>query len=125
MAIYSRKFFAFAELSVERLYLWALGPTSTRLVSQMVGGAWPLAPPPPPPGSYTYAEHIVYGGEVIKIWLFLIAFSHLKFLSECMKVGLVIPVYKRQGKDPLLINSYQGIILSSVLSKAFEIILLQ
>ena len=34
----------------------------------------------------------------------------------------MIPVYKRQGKNPLLVSSYCGITLSSVLSKVLEII---
>ena len=72
-------------------------------------------------------EHIVYGGYVLKIWLKKI-FNRTFTLEEvpgCMKEGLVIPIYKRQGKDPLLINSYREITLSSVLSKVFDIILLQ
>ena len=72
-------------------------------------------------------EHIVYGGEVLKIWLKKI-FNRLLTLEElpdCLKVGLVVPIYKRQGKDPLLVSSYRGITLSSVLSKVLEIILLQ
>ena len=39
--------------------------------------------------------------------------------------GGVVPIYRRQGKDPLLVNSYRGITLSFVLSKILEIILLQ
>ena len=72
-------------------------------------------------------EHIVYGGEVLKIWLRKI-FNHileLEDVPECLKEGTVVPVYKRQGKDPLLVSSYRGITLSSVLSKVLEIILLQ
>ena len=42
-----------------------------------------------------------------------------------MKDGLVIPVYKWQGKNPLLLNSYRGITISPVLCKIFELILLQ
>ena len=42
-----------------------------------------------------------------------------------MKDGLVIPVYKRQGKKTLQVNSNRGITLSPVLSKIFEIVLLQ
>ena len=49
----------------------------------------------------------------------------LEELPDCLKVGLVVPIYKRQGKDPLLVSSYRGITLSSVLSKVLEIILLQ
>lgn len=72
-------------------------------------------------------EHIVYGGDCLKIWLKKI-FNRIVTLEEvpsCMKEGLVIPIYKRQGKDPLAVGSYRGITLSSVLPKLLEIILLQ
>ena len=49
----------------------------------------------------------------------------LKEIPDCVKEGLVIPIYKRQGKDLLQTSSYRGITLSSVLSKLLEIILLQ
>ena len=38
---------------------------------------------------------------------------------------IIIPAFKGKGRDPLLKKSYRGIILTSVLAKAFEIILLQ
>ena len=72
-------------------------------------------------------EHIVYGGEVLKLWLKKI-FNRIVTLEEVpssLKEGVVIPVYKRQGKDPLQMNSYRGITISSVLSKVLEIIFLQ
>ena len=69
-------------------------------------------------------EQIVYGGEVLKIWLRPHS-GKLKHLPQCMKNGIVVPVYKRQDKDPLLVTSYSGITLSSVLSKILELILLQ
>ena len=55
-------------------------------------------------------EHIVYGGEVLKIWLkkTFNRILELEDLPECMKDGIVVPVYKRQGKDPLLVTSYRG-----------------
>ena len=49
-------------------------------------------------------EHMVYGGEMLKVWL-----KHILTLEEfpdCFKKGIVVPIYKRQGKDPLLVNSY-------------------
>lgn len=72
-------------------------------------------------------EHVFFGGEVLKLWLKKI-FNRLIVLEEipnCLNEGLVIPIYKRNGKDPLLVNSYRGITLSSVIIKVFEIILLQ
>ncbi len=72
-------------------------------------------------------EHTKYGGVSLKVWLKKV-FNRILLLEEVpasMKEGLVIPVYKGQGKDPLLVNSYRGITLSSVLAKLLEIVLLQ
>ena len=64
---------------------------------------------------------------MLKVWLKKVynRILTLEEFPECFKEGRVVPIYKRQGKDPLLVNSYRGITLSSVLSKVLEIILLQ
>ena len=69
----------------------------------------------------------MYGGKALKIWLKKIfnCIIVLEEVPDCLKEGLVIPIYKKQGKDPLLPSSYRGITLSSVVSKLLEIILLQ
>ena len=41
-----------------------------------------------------------------------------------MKEGVIVPVYKGKGKDPLMPESYRGITMSSVIAKTFELILL-
>ena len=41
-----------------------------------------------------------------------------------MKEGVVVPVYKGKGKDPLIPSSYRGITMSSVIAKTLEIVLL-
>ena len=72
-------------------------------------------------------EHIFYGGEALKLWLKKL-FNRIIALEEiptCLNEGLIIPVYKGNGKDPLLPDSYRGITLSSVITKLFEIVLLQ
>ena len=43
----------------------------------------------------------------------------------CLREGIIFPVYKGKGKDPLLMENYRGITLSSVIVKLFEIIFLQ
>ena len=43
----------------------------------------------------------------------------------CLREGIILPVYKGKGKDPLLMENYLGISLFSVMVKLFEIILLQ
>ena len=71
-------------------------------------------------------EYFKYGGEHLKLWLNKI-FNRILVLEDtpqCMKDGLLIPVYKRQGRNPLLLNSYRGITISPILCKILEIILL-
>ena len=72
------------------------------------------------------AEHLIYGGTAIVLWLKKI-FNRIISLEEvpsCLKEGVIIPVYKGKGKDPMVTHSYRGITLSSVIAKAFEIVIL-
>ena len=46
-------------------------------------------------------------------------------VPDSLKGGLIVPIYKGKGKDPLLTSSYRGITLSSSIVKLFEIIILQ
>ena len=41
-----------------------------------------------------------------------------------LKLGVIVPVYKGNGRDPHICNNYQGITLTSVLSKCLEVIIL-
>ena len=72
-------------------------------------------------------EHLYYGGEALKLWLKKIfnRFIALEEVPNSLNEGLVIPVYKKNGKDPHLPGSYRGITLSSAIIKVFEIILLR
>ena len=58
----------------------------------------------------------MYGGELLVLWLNKIInrIVSLEEVPNCLKKGIVVPVYKRQGKDPLLLSSYCGITLLSV-----------
>ena len=60
-------------------------------------------------------------------WLTCIlnAIVDLEVLPDTLKSGIVVPIYKGSGKDPLLVNNYRGITLSSVVSKVLESLLLQ
>ena len=72
------------------------------------------------------AEHLIYGGTAIVLWLKKI-FNRIISLEEvpsCLKEGVIIPVYKGKGKDPMVTHSYRGITLSSVIAKTFEIVIL-
>ena len=44
----------------------------------------------------------------------------LEQIPTALKTGITIPVYKGSGKDPLDVNSYQGITQNSFVSKVLE-----
>ena len=61
------------------------------------------------------------------LWLMKIfnAIISLEEVPTCFKEGVIIPVYKGRGKDPLLASSYRGITLSSIMAKSLEIVILK
>ena len=69
--------------------------------------------------------HLKFSGPVFRIWLCYIynSICQLECIPQCFKDGVIIPVFKGKGKDPLQTKSYRGISLTSVLAKVFEIIL--
>ena len=73
------------------------------------------------------AEHLKAGGEAMVIWLMKIlnATVELESLPEVLKRGVVVPVYKGGGKDPLKIDSYRGITPTSMVAKVLEFLLLE
>ena len=65
------------------------------------------------------AEHLKYAGESMVIWLrnIMNALRELEMIPDFLKKGVVVPVYKGGGKDPLLINTViVGSLLTSILS---------
>ena len=73
------------------------------------------------------SEHICYVGEVCKQVFTQIfnAILNLEEIPPSLKFGVIIPLYKGKGKDPLLCNSYRGITVYSNLTKLLEIIILE
>ena len=71
-------------------------------------------------------EHLKYGGEVLKIWIQHVCNAVVEFESvpDSLKLGIVTPIYKGGGKDPLDTNSYRGITLTPVLAKVLESLIL-
>ena len=70
-------------------------------------------------------EHRKHCGPIFRNWLCQIFnVCQLEQISSCFKRGIVIPCFKGKGRDPLLLESYRGITLTSVIAKMFEIILL-
>ena len=65
------------------------------------------------------AEHLKHAGESLVIWLrnIMNALIDLEMIPDFLKQDAVVPVYKGGGKDPLLMDSYRGITLTSILSK--------
>ena len=72
------------------------------------------------------AEHLKYGGPTIPVWLKRIfnAVLTLEEIPSSLNNGLVIPIYKGKGRDPLNPNSYRGITVTSVIAKCLEKIVL-
>ena len=72
------------------------------------------------------AEHLIEGGQCVAICLtnILNAIIDLEVIPDSFKFGLVVPVYKGSGKDPLKTDSYRGITLSPVFSKVLEFLIL-
>ena len=68
------------------------------------------------------AEHLQYGGPILRGWILQIcnAIIELECIPDCLKTGIITPVYKGGGKDPLDTNSYRGVTLTSVLAKVLE-----
>ena len=52
------------------------------------------------------------------------AISDLEMIPTQLKNGILIPIYKPKGKDPLLPTSYRGITLTSVIARTLENLLL-
>ena len=71
-------------------------------------------------------EHLKYGGPALYVWIKQVANAmiELECVPESLKVGIVTPLYKGGGKDPLDRNSYHGITLSPVLAKVLESLIL-
>ena len=72
------------------------------------------------------AEHLKYGGPILSKWLLQVcnAVTVLEQVPHTLKLGIITPVYKGGGKDPLDRNSYRGITLTSVFAKVLESLLL-
>jgi len=72
------------------------------------------------------AEHLKAGGQGMVIWLLnvLNAVVELEAVPDILKRGVVVPVYKGGGKDPLRVNSYRGVTLSSIVAKVLEFLCL-
>ena len=73
------------------------------------------------------AEHLKAGEEMVVIWLMnvLNTILELEVIPDVLKRGVVVPVYKGSGKDPLRVDSYQGVTLSLMVAKVLEFLCLQ
>ena len=53
------------------------------------------------------------------------AIIDLKVVPDVLKCGIVVPIYVGGGKDPLKVDNYRGVTLSSVFSKLLEFLILE
>ena len=70
-------------------------------------------------------QHLIFAGPLLKSWLCKVFNTIVNFeaIPSQFKVGIIVPIYKGKGKDPLLPGSYRGITLTSVIAKTFEYLL--
>ena len=63
-------------------------------------------------------QHLIYAGPLLKSWLCNVFNTTVNFeeIPSQFKVGIIVPIYKGKGKDPLLPGSYRGITLTSVIA---------
>ena len=72
------------------------------------------------------AEHLKCGGLILRDWILQIcnAITELEHVPDSLKIGIITPLYKGGGKDPLDTHSYRGVTLTSVLAKVLESLIL-
>ena len=72
------------------------------------------------------AEHLKCGGLILRDWILQIcnAITELEHVPDSLKIGIITPLYKGGGKDPLDTHSYRGGTLTSVLAKVLESLIL-
>ena len=65
-------------------------------------------------------QHLLHSGPLFKKWICQVfnTILALEAIPSSFKDGIIIPVYKGKGKDPLSQQSYRGITLTSVLAKS-------
>jgi len=70
---------------------------------------------------------VLKAGDAVVIWLrnILNAVVELEAVPDVLKRGLIVPVYKGSGKDPLRMDSYRGITLTSIIAQVLEFLLLE
>ena len=49
----------------------------------------------------------------------------LEVVPDVLNRGLIVPVYKGGGKDPLRVDSYRGVSLTSMVAKVLEFLFLE
>ena len=64
-------------------------------------------------------EHLKYGGAALSFWISQVA-NELESVPQSLKLGIVTPLYKGSGKDPLDTNSYRGITVLPALARVLE-----
>ena len=69
------------------------------------------------------SEHLIHGGPLI-LWLRQV-FNAFECVPPCILTGIIQPIYKGKGKDPLCCDSYRGISITPAIMKLFEYILLE
>ena len=75
-----------------------------------------------PPGPGLLVEHLKAGGEALIIWRrnILNSVVELEVIPEVLQRSVIVPVNKAGGKDPMFVDSYRGITLTSMVVKVLD-----
>ena len=73
------------------------------------------------------SEHLIHGGPLLILWLRQVFNTFIAFecVPPCILTGIIQPIYKGKGKDPLCCDSYRGISITPAIMKLFEYTLLE
>ena len=71
-------------------------------------------------------EHLREAGDSLIIWLLNVLNSvvELEAVPDILKKGILVPVFKGGGKDPLWVDNYRGITLTLMFAKVLEFLVL-
>ena len=67
-------------------------------------------------------ENIKHAGPSLIVWLRQIFDASIEFehIPQSLLTGIIRPIFKGKGKNPMICDSYRGITLLPVILKIFE-----
>ena len=74
-----------------------------------------------------YQRTLKHAGPSLIVWLEKILNASIRFehIPQFLLTGIIRPIFKGKGKNPMLCDSYRGITLMPVILKIFEYAVLE